>query len=342
MKRFARALVVGKFAPLHRGHELLIGAALARAERVVLISYADPEFAGCAADRRECWLQARFPQTLRIVLTPTRVRELQSAGHRIRDLPAEVAPEHDHRHFCADVLLAIGEGPVEAVFTSEGYGDGFAAVLAERFGHPVEHVCVDRARAAVPISATAIRADVHAHRAMLAPEVYASFVERICLLGGESSGKTTLGLALAQRLRTEYVGEFGRDLYVERGGRLDFEDLLYIGEEQVRREDAARTRAARYLICDTSPLTTYWYSLQMFGRADPALARLADRAYEHIVLCAPDFPFVQDGTRRDDAFRIDGHAWYERELADRRLPYRTVGGSVEARVAQVLAALQAR
>ena len=84
------------------------------------------------------------------------------------------------------------------VFTSESYGDGFAAELTACFrasdssASPVTHILVDQARREVPISASIIRENIHAHRHWLSPVVYADFVERICLLGGESSGKSTL------------------------------------------------------------------------------------------------------------------------------------------------------
>ena len=39
MKRYASGLVVGKFAPLHSGHEALINAALEQCETVFIISY---------------------------------------------------------------------------------------------------------------------------------------------------------------------------------------------------------------------------------------------------------------------------------------------------------------
>lgn len=51
---------------------------------------------------------------------------------------------------------------------------------------------------------------------MLAHDVYRSFVRRICLLGGESTGKSTLSKALADVLDTAYVAEFGRDYWEEK------------------------------------------------------------------------------------------------------------------------------
>ncbi|MDF2622573.1 MAG: ATPase [Kosakonia cowanii] len=53
MKRFASGLIVGKFAPLHCGHERLINTALAQCERLWLISYSVPELPGCEPEKRE-------------------------------------------------------------------------------------------------------------------------------------------------------------------------------------------------------------------------------------------------------------------------------------------------
>lgn len=62
MKPYAEGLIVGKFAPLHAGHELLINAALARCETVFIISYSLPEMPGCEPEKRLQWLQTRFPR----------------------------------------------------------------------------------------------------------------------------------------------------------------------------------------------------------------------------------------------------------------------------------------
>jgi NadR type nicotinamide-nucleotide adenylyltransferase len=177
-----------------------------------------------------------------------------------------------------------------------------------------------------------VRADPLAYRAALSPHVYAGFVKRVCVLGGESSGKTTLARALAERLRTVWVPEYGRELWEQRGGLLRIEDLLRIAEVQIGRESRLAEEADRWLICDTSPLTTLFYSLELFGAAVPELVALAQRRYDGVLLSAPDFEFVQDGTRRDSAFRDRGHRWYLEELGRRSIPWVLAAGSVEARV----------
>ena len=331
MKRFRRGLVVGKFAPLHRGHELVIQRALERCESVLLLSYANPEPPGCEPEKRRAWLEALFPACRTLVLEA--------------DVPRDADDATVHRRFvgrtCRDRLGVT----VDAVFTSEDYGAGFARELTRFFRETspehaeVEHVCVDPARSTFSVSGSTIRADVHTHRRFLDPRVYASFVRRVCVLGGESSGKTTLAEALAAHFRTEWVPEYGRELWVQRNGELAFPDLLHIAREQIAREERALLSAHRFLFCDTSPLTTAFYSRDLFGRVDPELAALAGRPYAYSVLCAPDFPFVQDGTRRDADFRRTQHDFYRAELARRRIAYVTAEGAVARRIDEVTRAL---
>jgi nicotinamide riboside kinase len=128
------------------------------------------------------------------------------------------------------------------------------------------------------------------------------------------------------------VAEYGRELWDRQSGILAQPDLLKIAREQIRREEAALRLARQYLFCDTSPLTTAGYSGWMFDRVDDELTELAARPYHAIVLCVPDFPFVQDGTRRDETFRLQQHAWYLERLSGCETPVLAVAGSVSARV----------
>jgi HTH-type transcriptional regulator, transcriptional repressor of NAD biosynthesis genes len=107
--------------------------------------------------------------------------------------------------------------------------------------------------------------------------------------------------------------------------------MATIADEQIRREEAAVDTARAFVFCDTSPLTTLFYSLDMFGGAEPDLVLAAQRTYSSVVLCAPDFPFVQDGIRRDDAFRQHQHAWYEAQFSARGIYYITARGSLRER-----------
>ena len=249
-----------------------------------------------------------------------------------RLVPNDDAPDDVHRQFVAWLLLNLLGGPVDAVFTSESYGDGFVAVLAEAFGSSVRHVCVDQTRAALSVSGTQVRHNPLACRHLLGPEVYADFVPRIALVGGESTGKSTLARALAKALNTVYVPEFGREHWEQRGGVLTFEDMEHIARTQVEREQQQALMARRWLICDTTPLTTQLYSELMFGSVAKELTNLARRPYAMTFLCAADCPFVQDGTRREEDFRRRQQAWYRDALKKRQIDFKLLEGSLSHRV----------
>lgn len=342
--RFRHGLVVGKFAPLHLGHEHLIGTALASCDHVTLLSWTSPDLPGCTTGRRAAWLAARFPGCTRIVLTDRWLAERYAGtGGPVR-LPRDDEPALVHRRLVARICLDLCPPLPDAVFTSESYGDGFAAELAASFDGwgcpgPVTHVSVDPGRHRVPISGTQLRADPHAHRRYLAPEVYADFVERIAFVGAESTGKSTLATRLAERLGTLHAEEVGRTLWEERGGVLHEDDLLRIARTHVRNEDAAAGRADRRLFVDTTPLTTAIYAALWHGRVDPELDTLADRRYDRLFLCLPDFSLVQDGTRADETFRAAQHARTVSELARRGFEAIPLTGPVEARIRKVEAVL---
>ena len=341
-QKFRRGLVVGKFSPLHRGHDLVIQRALEECHEVILLSYSNPEFQGCEAEKRIAWLAALYPQAFRLVVTPELLRSLKPHHPKLPgSIPANDAPDLEHRRFCGQLCQDVLRLTVDAVFTSEDYGDGFAEELTRFFREKepaattVRHITVDRARTKIPVSGTLLRGDLHRHRELLPPEVYASFVKRVCILGGESTGKSTLAQELAKAFQTEYVAEYGRELWEAQEGILHFEDMLRIAETQIERESSAACRASEYLFCDTSPLTTLFYSHHMFGKACEELVRLAERRYDVTALCLPDFPFVQDGTRQPSSFRDLQHQWYLAELHRRNWPYVEVGGDVPNRIEQV-------
>jgi NadR type nicotinamide-nucleotide adenylyltransferase len=164
-------------------------------------------------------------------------------------------------------------------------------------------------------------------------------VARIAVVGGESTGKSTLVDALARRYREPSVAEYGRTLWEEQGGHTGFDDLARIGRRHVADEEEAMMRAALCVFVDTTPLTTLWYSIDGYRRADPELVGLSWRPYDLTLVCAPDFAFVQDGSRSPEDFRLRHDRWIRAILRARGVDYHDVRGSVDARIEQVGALL---
>jgi NadR type nicotinamide-nucleotide adenylyltransferase len=330
VNRFATGLVVGKFSPLHLGHEALIAQALACCDEVIVLGYSVPEHVHCSAEQRRHWLRERVPQARSIVLDDATLATLAPG---FAPLPRNDAPDAEQQHYLAALLADVLRVRIDALFASEAYVHPTASVIAQRQGRPVEPVLFDLQRLRFPISGSQLRAHPHAHRYAMAPVVYRSFVQRVCLLGGESTGKTTLAAALARRYGSTWAAEFGREHWEARGGTLTRDDLLHIAQVQVAREEALLDEAHQYLFCDTSPLTTLCYSEAMFGERPAPLVQSAQRGYAHVFLCEPDFDFVQDGTRRDDGFRTWQQGWYASALTAAGLRYTRLRGPLAQRLA---------
>ncbi len=172
-------------------------------------------------------------------------------------------------------------------------------------------------------------------------------VARICLIGAESTGKTTLAQALAESLKCPWVPEYLREFCIEhqRPPRLDEQRGILL-EQKLREENAlvvAQSSGARYLICDTAPLLTAVYSEYVF--ADSSLfpdAIKLHRDYSLTLLLAPDLAWEADGIQRDGAHvRAPVTAMIQDQLARHQLPWEWVRGFGEARVATARYAIDA-
>lgn len=236
--RWRVGVVIGKFYPPHRGHKYLIDTAAAAVEELTVIVCGKAEQL-INGDLRAAWLRAIHPTA----------RVLAIDDHY---------PDDDSRLWAALTVGWLG-GPPDVVFTSEGYGDAYARYLG------CDHILVDRARRIVPCSGTAIRADPLAHWAYLEPPVRGFLAKRVCLVGAESTGKTTLAAALAAHYRTAWVPEYGREYAEAKLARGEYDawtsdEFTQIAAEQCRREDAAACQSAGLLICDTDAFaTSIWH-----------------------------------------------------------------------------------
>lgn len=338
MKPFKTGLIVGKFCPLHKGHQYLIETAQKSCERLVIISYTKPGYPGCEAQKRRVWLGKLYPETIRLVVDDEWLLD-KSATSAFKYVPHDDADEETHRNFTAWLCHTVLGETVDVIFTSEDYGDGFAQVVSKYQRSPAKHICVDKARDAVPISGTQIRESPAQFRGYLSDIVFTSFIKKAVFLGGESTGKSILAETLAMRLGTEFAPEYGREIWEKKEGQLVFEDLLHIAQVQLKREAELSVSSREWLFCDTSPLTTLFYSGAMFGNVDPELDELSKTDYDVTFLCAPDFEFVQDGTRQGTAFRERQHQWYLNALTQRNVDYVLLGGSLDERIKLVLKTL---
>jgi HTH-type transcriptional repressor of NAD biosynthesis genes len=167
-------------------------------------------------------------------------------------------------------------------------------------------VLVDLARVTVPVSGTAVRADLAGHWHQLPPAVRGSLCRRIVIVGAESTGTTTLARALASALGTSWVPEYGRQWTVDRPGGLDAPwvtgEFDHVVTVQASLEDsAAREASVPWLVSDTDVLATGVWHERYLGFRSPTLP--AAHVPWLYVLTRDDIPFVQDGMRHGEHLR---------------------------------------
>lgn len=165
------------------------------------------------------------------------------------------------------------------------------------------------------------------------------------LVGGESTGKSTLGRALAIALPAVEVSEVLRD-WVAAHGRVPSQDEQWdVMKAQAAREadamESVRSTGVRWVISDGGAIMTAVYSSLYYGDESllPEALRLCSGA-AMIVWCGDDIPWVADEGQRDgpDA-RAAAQNIIGEVLAASGLPWIRVTGDVEVRVAAVIEAL---
>jgi nicotinamide riboside kinase len=167
----------------------------------------------------------------------------------------------------------------------------------------------------------------------------------ICLLGAESTGKTTLARQLAAHFDCPWVPEVLRSFCDERGRTPTREEQSEVLETQHLQVLAAQAVAlqnkAPFVFCDTAPLLTAVYSDFVFGdRSLYARARELHASYGLTLLMAPDIEWVADGLQRDGAHvRAPVSLLILSQLQAMAAPFSTISGQGEERLKSALQAL---
>ncbi|MBK5256119.1 MAG: AAA family ATPase [Vicinamibacteria bacterium] len=313
--------VVGKFYPPHRGHKLLIDQARAQVDQLIVMLAHHPAQT-IPGEVRRAWLEEIHPDC------------------RIHLVPDEL--EDDSSQWAEFTVRHLGRAP-DVVFSSEDYGPVFAGLMGSR------HVMVDRARLAMPVSATQVRRWPLRYLDFLEPCVRAWFIKRVVLIGAESTGKTTLAQRLAEYFKTEWVPEFGREHWERKLAARGVQDpppqwtkdeFLEIAAEQQSRENAAARRANRVLFCDTNAFATgTWHERYQRDR-DPRVDAIGacDRV-DLYLQTGPDVPFVQDGFRDGELIRNWMDRRFAEQLAVGTAPVARLDGPYETRFERALGAV---
>lgn len=313
-------LVLGKFAPLHKGHQLLIETALRENTHVIAMIYDSPEVTNIPLPIRSRWRKQLYPSI--------QVIEAWNGPAETGDTP-EIKRKHEKY-----ILEMLNGTVVTNFYSSEFYGHHVSQTLG---------ACdrrIDPCRHHIPVSGTSIRNNPYAQRNYLEPIVYRDLITKVVFLGAPSTGKTTLAKALANTYDTVWMSEYGREYWDahQQNRRLTLEQLVEIAEEHRIREDTQILDANKFFFIDTDATTTFMFSVYYHGEAHSRLIELAAETihrYDLFFLCGTDIPYDDTWDRSGEMNRQLFQEQIEADLLQRNIPIISLTGSLSERMEKV-------
>ena len=299
MKRIG--VTVGKFMPLHKGHELMIEMAASSLDELVIIVQSNYDFVHgqnrLDSDDRAKLIALKYAQyrNIKVVSHEYNVNDAEKYdkfGTAIDEKFWDIWTEIFHM-YCPNATHVV---------SSDRYGQEMAARLSTRYKKDVEWFPVDPDRELFNISATKIRANPIENWKYISKEFRPFLVKKVVVVGAESSGKSTLVKDLATSFKSLAVPEYGRILSEAKFNNLDLQDFVDIADRHTAIVKKATEETETGLVfVDTERLITFLYYSIYCDSEEPALELLpvgnvAD-FFDLYVLVEPNIPWVDDGTR---------------------------------------------
>ena len=292
--RYKVGMYGGSFDPLHLGHiSDIIKAAAVCEELYVVISWCEGR-ESTSKEMRYRWIlnSTRHLPNVKILMVEDKAVSKE-----------EYNTDYYWEKGAEDIKQLIGK-PIDAVFCGSDY---LGTNRFESLYCPESRV-IYFDRAEVPISSTDIRTWASGHWDYIPAVCRAHYARKVLIVGGESTGKSTLVENLALAYNTNFVAEVGRAVCEYAGGEeLMIADDMYeiLLRHKVAIMDAA-ARSNRLLFVDTDAVTTLFYSRFLLSESGPqricgqlasAISELSP--WDLVLYLEPDVAFVQDGTRNE-------------------------------------------
>lgn len=239
-----KALIIGKFMPLHKGHVAMIRWAAEHYDNVnVCILYHEHE--PIRLVYRSEWVKEEFSNLCNVRIDTLKFDPNKLNSSSESDLVSSQQWWDYLSRYYPDITHIIG---------SEKY----VQYMAEYGGK--EYVIYDEKRNNVHISASEIRKDFITNWHYLADSVRRDLALHICICGTESSGKTTLCNSVDKDYDSvTVIPEIGRCL-IGNANSMSFDDLLTNYKIHNNLLDAAkRMNPTPIMLWDTDNITTLSY-----------------------------------------------------------------------------------
>ena len=142
---------IGKFAPLHKGHQLVIETALKEVDELYVVVY-DTDLINIGVEQRAKWIKKLYPKV-----------KIIYAFNSPKQYGLDAKSVSIQMNYLSNLISDI---PVTHFYSSEPYGEKVAEYLH------IENRLVDIEKKQVPISASLIRSDLNTNSKFLENMVY--------------------------------------------------------------------------------------------------------------------------------------------------------------------------
>ena len=176
-------------------------------------------------------------------------------------------------------------------------------------------------------------------------------IQKIVVLGPESTGKSTLCAALAAHYQTIWTPEYARTYLSEHGTKYFYDDLLTIAKGQIQNEENSiellgqniednKSQATNNkLIVDTDMYVMKVWCEYVFNNCHHyILEQINQRSYDLYLLCDIDLPWAADEMREypDAGPRLELFTIYKELLINQNTPWGIVSGTGAQRTANAI------
>lgn len=313
----------GSFDPLHIGHiHDIIRAASMCNELYIMISWCEGR-ESTSKELRYRWIynNVKHLPNVKIILIEDKAVSKE-----------EYNTDYYWKKGAQDIKNTIGK-PIDAVFCGSDYlgTNRFESLYCPKS----KIIYFDRQE--VPISSTELRFDVYENWQYIPPICRSYYVKRVLVVGGESTGKSTLVQNLAIAYNTNYVEEIGRETCEIAGGEeyMNVDDLYENLLRQKTEEIKASYNSNRIMFVDTDATTTQFYAQFLLNNQEEiqkcnalATAITDINRFDMVLFLEPTVEFVQDGTRSEEIAnnRVKYSEAIKQLLNQNNINYYTISG----------------
>lgn len=242
-KLHKHGLVLGKFMPLHIGHQALFQFAMRCCEHItIIIDHIKNQ--SIDLNTRKKWVQQLYPQAT-VICLPSPMPQLPQ----------------EHQEFWAiwtQTIQSVLSSPLDVCIGSEPY----IALLAQHLS--CEHIQYDRG--ILPISASHIKKEPLTYWNYLSKPARNTYQKHIRFIGPESTGKSTCAQQIATAFQSMLIPEYAKTLIEAQNGSFHYHDVLPTAQSQINGYLSAQEFSNYFVIHDTDALTAKIWSLLLFNQ----------------------------------------------------------------------------